>query len=219
VTDQQAKGEETPHAPAVSHSRAAGASSFHGPRLTILCAARSSIYQAFPDLDLYTKSRDAWSANPPGPVIAHPPCRCWARSWALSSLTVADRIKEMMLAFRCLSLVRRNGGILEQPAHSRLWKAANLPRPGLPQSPGQAWSLAVNQGNWNHRHSKPTWLLLCGIAPYQVAWSGFALEQPSVSVLAHLTPGQRSATPKAFALWLIQLACQAQPAPRWSSHD
>ena len=219
MTHQQAKGEDNLTAPVVSHSRATGATLSTSPRLTILCAARSSIYSAFPGLDVFTRTRDAWSAQPSGPVIAHPPCRCWSRSWALTSLTVEGRIKEMMLAFKCLALVRRHGGILEQPAFSRFWNAANLPRPGLPTQPGQDWSLSVHQGNWGHRHAKPTWLFLSGIQPCQVAWSGFTLEAPSVNILADLTPGQRSATPKAFALWLIELASHANPRRPAQFHD
>ena len=125
----------------------------------------------------------------------------------------------MMLAFHCLKLVRTFGGILEQPAHSRFWRAANLPRPGLPNHPGQEWSFSVNQGNWGHRTSKPTWLLLCGIRAESVHWSGFTLEQPSALWLADLTPGQRSATPQDFARWLVELACQSRPAPRRYQHD
>lgn len=34
------------------------------------------------------------------------------------------------LGLWCAEQVRKWGGILEQPAHSRLWEAAGLPRPG-----------------------------------------------------------------------------------------
>jgi hypothetical protein len=132
---------------------------------------------------------------------------------------VADHITERMLAFHCLRLVRQFGGVLEQPAFSGFWQAANLPRPGLPPVEGSPWSLAVNQGNWQHRHAKPTWLYLVGIDPCQVAWSGFTLELQGVRLLSRLTPGQRSATPARFASWLLALACQARRPKVSCYHD
>jgi hypothetical protein len=144
-------------------------------------------------------------------VIAHPPCRCWCRAWPLSSMSVAARIQEMLLAFECLRQVRRHGGILEQPAHSRFWNAASLPMPSAPPTPGHEWSIAVDQLNWGHRASKPTWLLLCGITPEQVTFTGWGLHIPSAATVTSLTPSQRSATPKAFAAWLIENAARGRP--------
>jgi hypothetical protein len=183
----------------------------YGRPITVLCAARSSIYQAFPGLTIYTRSKDAWSANPVGPVIAHPPCRCWSRMRGLSSLTLTERILEMMLAFHCLKLVTKRGGILEQPAFSSFWRHANLPRCGdTSRAPGM-WSLAVDQSNWGHRSTKPTWLLFCHIDPTVLLLDDWRLADVSATKCADLTPGQRSATPKDFAAFLLHAARTANP--------
>jgi len=211
MTEQEAKGEE--------HSSPGGVGPFTGHRplplpsvpITVLCAARSTVYRSFTGLAIYTRSANALNANPPGPVIAHPPCRCWSRSWARSNLTPADRITEMLLAFHCLRLVITHGGVLEHPAHSRLWPSANLPRPGdLTQAPA-LWSIAVDQANWGHRAAKPTWLLFAHVEPLDVTIDHWALASPSVSHLSALTPGQRSATPPLFAAFLVALARSAKP--------
>ena len=127
----------------------------YGRPVTILCAARSTVYRAFPGVAIYTRTADAWTARPTGPVIAHPPCRCWSRMRGLSSLTLRARILEMMLAFECLRMVTTHGGVLEQPAFSSFWRHANLPRPGDTSQAPAMWSLAVDQSNWGHRTKNP----------------------------------------------------------------
>ena len=208
---RQANREDTLTGGSVAHSRALPPPPFHASCLSVLCAARSSVYQAFPGLTIYTRAKDAWSARCPGPVIAHPPCRCWSRAFALSSLTVKDRIIEMQLGFHCLHVIQRTGGVLEQPAFSRLWSAASLPFPGdLDRAPG-SWSIAVDQANFGHRVSKPTWLWFSHIEPTVLLWPSFALAPSTQLTQQDLTPGQRSATPVQFAAFLIAAASHANP--------
>jgi hypothetical protein len=126
-------------------------------------------------------------------------------------LTLRDRITEMMLAFHCLRLVKTNGGILEQPAFSAFWSAANLPQPGSTTTAPTLWSIAVDQSNFGHRTTKPTWLLLAHIKPEDVVLRSWSLADRSTLHLADLTPGQRSATPLPFALFLLDTASTARP--------
>lgn len=179
--------------------------------ITVLCAARSSVYRAIPGLDVFTRSRDAWTARPSGPVIAHPPCRCWCRAWPLSAMTVKTRIIEMLLGMECVRLVIHNGGILEQPAHSRLWKCASLPGPSEPFAHRHAWTIELDQAQFGHRASKPTWILFSGIRPSAVNLNGWQLQQEQVRSMATMTPGQRSSSPPLFARFLVQCAASARP--------
>lgn len=183
--------------------------------VTVLCAARSSVYNSIPGLLVFDRAKDAWSAHPCGPVVAHPPCRCWSRSWARSRCTVFERIAEMLLGMECVRLVLRNGGILEHPAFSRLWACAKLPRPGRSPDAKRTWSIAIDQQNFGHRVSKPTWLLFSGVDPWSIQWDEFTLALTPNRTLDGLTPGQRSSTPLAFARWLVSVAQRAAvPRPQ-----
>lgn len=132
----------------------------------------------------------------------------------LTSIPTADRIKEMLLAFWCLRLVIRNGGVLEQPAYSRLWSAASLPRPGDTTSAPALWSIAVDQSNFGHRTTKPTWLLFAGVDPKALLFDCWSIANVDTTKLADLTPGQRSYTPAGFAAFLIAAAKQSHRARR-----
>jgi hypothetical protein len=54
-------------------------------------------------------------------------------------------------------------------------------------------------------------LLLSHIKPQNLRWPGWRLAQPTKRTLSTLTPGQRSATPQAFAALLVDLARSATP--------
>ena len=81
------------------------------------------------------------------------------------------------------------------------------------KSPGQGWSLAVNQGNWCHRHRSQRGSSYAALRRAKCPGPVHA-RSPTISLLSTLTPGQRSATPKAFAPWLIDLTCQSRPPQR-----
>lgn len=180
------------------------------PLLHILCAARSSVYHHFPALDIYDRARPAWQCHPRRPIIAHPPCRFWSRWNTRAAAPPATLISELLLGVWCAKLVTTYGGILEQPAFSRLWDAAKLPQP-TPAKHNAFWSCQVDQAQWGHPTAKPTWLYFARIHPCQVTWSGWTLANPRRLTLAHLTPGQRSATPLPFAQWLVETALHANP--------
>ena len=61
-----------------------------------------------------------------------------------------------------LEAVRRWGGVLEHPAHSKLWDALDLPKPGeLPDAFGGR-TIEVEQVRWGHVARKRTWLVAVG---------------------------------------------------------
>ena len=94
--------------------------------IAVLFARDDSRYKDFNVYDVYDMNRDARTFCKKMPVIAHPPCR----AWGMLSHMANPREGEKQLAYLALAQVRLNGGILEHPAGSRLWKEAPLPLAG-----------------------------------------------------------------------------------------
>jgi hypothetical protein len=94
--------------------------------IAVLFARDDSRYKELEGYDVYDIHRDARSYCKKMPVIAHPPCR----AWGMLSHMANPREGEKQLAYLALAQVRLNGGILEHPAGSRLWKEAPLPLAG-----------------------------------------------------------------------------------------
>jgi hypothetical protein len=124
--------------------------------------------------------------------------------------------------------VRRYGGVLEQPARSKLWEHCKLPLPGVTGLPADfGFSIAVEQVAWGHVARKPTWLWFYGVDP--------ELVQPRVGgIPTHWCSGghrcktggsappgikicsaqQRRRSPPDFAQWLVSLARQVGDLPQ-----
>lgn len=118
-------------------------------------------YAAMPGVDAWGIERDATQYAGPWPVVAHPPCKSWGSLRHLALPNQAERD----CGPRAVEQVRRWGGVLEQPAHSQLWAACGLPRPGeLPDSFG-GWSIEVSQCDFGHLARKRTWLYIVGCRP------------------------------------------------------
>ena len=171
-------------------------------RVAVLCAARNSVYHQMEDVDVYDLDRDARTFPGGLPVVAHPPCRAWS---AYCAHQAKPEPGEKELGIWCCEQLRQHGGVLEQPAHSRLFAAAKLPIPGL--RTGHLWSLAVRQSWWGHPVHKATWLCFSRI------------NQSDVEVPLRLrdtrgdrrgwqvmSKNQRSATCPEFADWLVNIA-------------
>lgn len=190
------------------------------PTINVLCVGRSTVYRQFPQVETFNKVRDVWTCHSRRPILAHPPCRFWSRWNSRAAATPSTIVNELLIGMECVRLVRANGGVLEQPAFSRLWDTAKIPRPSARFTSSAEWSIEIDQAEYGHPCSKRTWLMLCGIRPDQVTWQGFELANPRRRTLAQLTPGQRSATPPRLAVWLVFLASLARPSvqPALSVH-
>ena len=101
-------------------------------RVAVLFARRGSIYNRFAQADVFDLGRDALTFGGGCPVIAHPPCRAWGRLRHLSKHAMG----ELELAHFAVRAVRFNGGVLEHPEASTLWRVAQLPRPGTVDAVG-----------------------------------------------------------------------------------
>lgn len=179
-------------------------------------------YPRIEGVDCWDEARDARLYVGSHPVVAHPPCGPYCRVRHLY------RGAEQDCALRAIEQVRAFGGVLEQPARSRLWAVADLPPPG--QGDGVGFSLAVEQVSWGHPCRKPTWLYFVGVPAHAAVatrrtggtpthWCSGGRKRSSGSG-GLIPPGIKAAsaqmrrrTPPAFAAWLVALARSARLTP------
>lgn len=174
-------------------------------------------YRDVPDVDLWPESRDARLYAGPWPVVAHPPCNLWVNFAALNFKRYGGEHNRPGQDGGCfasaLASVRRFGGVLEHPAHSRAWAAHGLPKPvGIgwhSAAPGE-WVCEVWQSAYGHPARKRTWLFCASATEppplrwerlpgtHQVGW--FDRIKPTLS------KREASATPPAFRDALIGIA-------------
>lgn len=109
----------------------------------VLWVGIPTVYSGFRGLELYNATRDAFTFNGPGPIIAHPPCGPWGK---YKGQTFWD---DQSHGVKAMEFVHRFGGVVEQPLGSTLFRVHGKPS-------GQV--IRVNQGDYGHRSLKPTLL-------------------------------------------------------------
>jgi hypothetical protein len=164
----------------------------------------------------WDETRDARTYDGPWPVIAHPPCAPWT---TLRNLCRRDA--EKIHGAHAVDVVQRFGGVLEQPAGSKLFEMYGLPLPGHGRDADDGESYEVEQVAWGHVARKKTWLYVVGVPSIVVLrgilTGGTATHWCSASHKpgdrGETPPGikvcsaqQRRRTPVAFAEWLIEIA-------------
>lgn len=177
-------------------------------------------YPKLAGVDCWDEARDARKYDGPYPVVAHPPCGAWGNLRHLSHGAGVD------CGAIAVAQVRRFGGVLEQPAGSKLWAHCGLPTPdGGHDEFG--YSVEVCQVSWGHVARKKTWLYLVGVRGSTMRaglltggtpthWvsggrnqmrkngkQGGGVVPPGIKVCS---AQQRRRTPPLFAEWLIELA-------------
>jgi hypothetical protein len=174
-------------------------------------------YPKMSDVDCWDADRDATTYTGPHPIIAHPPCAGWG---SLAHFAAPDQRRDA-LAVLAVAQVRRWGGCLEHPQHSKLWAAADVPRPGeLPDAWG-GWTIDVNQVAWGHLAVKPTRLYFVGVprlsvqpltggTPTHVVGGGKWRAKKGEAPRKVCSAQQRRRTPPAFARWLVDIAATAR---------
>ena len=191
--------------------------------VAVLFARADSVYKTLPDCDVYDIDRDARKWPGGTPCIAHPPCRLWA---TLAHMATRARPDEKELAFIAVQFIRANGGVLEHPIKSKLWKAAGLPGIGERDEWG-GFTLQISQWCWGHKADKPTRLYVCGCKrsdvppmPFRqgpathVVNTGHGVRKGSPAFRPHCTKREREATPPPLAQWLVELAKRCRPPIR-----
>lgn len=174
--------------------------------VAVLCVARNSIYKQFSGVDCYDIDRDVrtFTGNVP---VAHPPCRAWS---AYCAHQAKPEPGEKELGPLCVEWLKVCGGVLEHPAHSRLWDYCNLPKPGAAAKNG-LWAIAVKQAWWGDNRTKSTWLLFSGVNSVSVPMRPHDPDGDRRRWQV-LSKNQRAATVPAFAKWLLDTARHAQVA-------
>jgi hypothetical protein len=170
-------------------------------KISVLFARTDSVYKTFPFCDVFDIDRDARTWAGGLPVIAHPPCRSWGRLRTFSRPAPGEHD----LAFFAVQRVRENGGVLEHPATSLLFRDAGLPAPGAGVDWCGGWTMSVPQFWFGHRADKLTWLYVVGCSPSCVPELPFVLGQASRKV-EFMSHAEREKTPEKFAVWLCDLA-------------
>lgn len=201
--------------------------------IAALYVAPDSIYKRLlGDKWCWDEHRDATKYPGHAPVICHPPCA----DYSLLSYLHKRNQARAALAVQAIRQVRQYGGVLEHPAHSRLWQECGLPPPGalaLPDEYG-GWTLEVAQYDYGHSARKMTWLYIVGIAknnippqpprrsgkPITLWQSARTGSQAYLRWMAQIremgdaiSRRKRFATPPDFADWLIQLARRIKCKP------
>lgn len=198
--------------------------------IAALFVETDGVYFGRPDVDPWDEARDARLYAGPHPIVAHPPCQRWGRFWHGSTrkphqFELGDDDGCFAAA---LQAVRKWGGVLEHPAHSKAWAWFGLTPPPatggwVPADHCGGWTCHVEQGFYGHMARKATWLYACRTPRPELRWGRgeqrlhpVALERHGyekarrIGMLA-MVGGKdktraRNATPPEFALVLLGLA-------------
>ena len=184
-----------------------------------LYVRRDSIYKDM-GVDCWDFERDARDWPGGMPCIAHPPCR----AWGVLSHMASPRPGEHHCARIAVWQIRENGGVLEHPKGSKLWKDQSLPEPGERDRWG-GWTMIVPQRWWGHPMMKETRLYILGCEPRDVPEVPYTMEPATHAMGGKWLPDikkrlgrdgviredaragkVREGTPPAFAAWLVELA-------------
>lgn len=167
-----------------------------GRNVAALFVRKKNHYAAL-GCDTYDFQRDAltWPGGTPG--IFHPPCR----SWAGLSHFAKPLIGERDLAIWAMDSARRNGGIVEHPYASRLWRETGCLGFGIRDDHGGCL-YPFYQSWFGHRAPKKSCIYVVGAKPI------FPDHLPPVMQMSVATMGvaERERTPAALAAWLVDLA-------------
>lgn len=177
--------------------------------VAVLFVRKDSIYKSFRNCDCYDKERNALNFKGGMPVIAHPPCRAWGRLFYFARPEPGEK----NLAVEAVKFVRENGGVLEHPADSKLWRELDMPK-GRDIDRYGGWTLSVNQHWFGHKAQKRTWLYIVGcesknIPEYSVNFNVIShtiCSSKKKNGKKEVTRVEREATPEKFAKWLVELA-------------
>ena len=138
-------------------------------KYTALFCRRDSDYKQRQHWDVYDADRDALTYKGSDPVVCHPPCRFWGRLSHMAGrsgkLTEQQIAKEKSLTPWSVDKIRKNGGILEHPSGSKIFKY--LPEIGETDFYG-GFVIEIDQYDFGHVANKKTKLYIVGIDPKQL---------------------------------------------------
>ena len=118
-----------------------------------LFCRKDSAYKKRPHWNVYDIDRDAKTYNGTEPVVCHPPCRAWGIMKHLAN----PRPGERELAIWSIEKIKENGGILEHPKTSGIWKYINI-----------GTTIEIDQYDFGHVAHKPTKLWIYPLMEMQL---------------------------------------------------
>lgn len=198
-------------------------------RIAALYVETNGCYFGLPGVDPWDIRRDARFYPGPHPVVAHPPCERWGR-FAEGSMTrkIHSAGNDGGCFAAALASLRRWGGVLEHPAHSKAWPTFGIEKP---QRKGWypngdepfEWVCQVEQGHYGHPARKATWLLYKGPEPPELIWGPSSQRLPAkrlaergyesarrCGAVANMSSRQRQRTPPEFRDLLLSLAASCR---------
>ena len=119
---------------------------------------------------------------------------------------------ERELALWAVEQVRANGGCLEHPSGSRLWKEANLPEEGMFSDEFGGYTVEIDQYAFGHVANKPTKIYICGCPPQKLPVIPKKYGRAAKSITGQVpgtkrcTQFEREHTPEALRQWLVEVA-------------
>lgn len=167
--------------------------------IPVLFTLPDTTYKLVDGTDCYDETRNALTWLGGCPAIFHPPCRNWGR-YSKRSLGTKE---ESELAIWAVHKVREYGGVLEHPAHSKLWPACGLPSPGKQDSYGGI-TFPINQNWFGHPCYKPTFLYIVGIKIKDIPEFPYQMNYPTQFV-QNQSKKDRMRTPLPLCRWLVDL--------------
>lgn len=140
-------------------------------------------------------------------IIAHPPCRLFSRMRSFSTAPGRERF----LAYYAIGLVRRNGGIVEHPRSSTLWKQCQVGTPLNPDHYG-GYVIHVHLHWFGFPAQKKTCLYIVGIPysklpPFPISFDAIThtVSTSKRSSLHEISKNSRSKTPLLMLDYLFQV--------------
>jgi hypothetical protein len=179
--------------------------------IAVLCAQSKSVYSRLNGqildsnskpirLEIFDVKRDAFTFSQSSQIIAHPPCRTWAKLKGFAK--PSDYEMERELARFCVRQVIANGGILEHPFDSRLFYEMGLPLGGCSNELG--FTLELPQRWFGHAMIKNTWLFCSKLDITKFEPIMLHLTEKPVMKITSLSRKAREATPVQMAIWMIK---------------
>lgn len=179
--------------------------------VAVLFTDLESVYDSIEGVETWNVEDDARSYAGPYPVVAHPPCASWSILAPLRQARWGKKIGDDGGCFEsALNSVRKFGGVLEHPRFSFAWNHFGLPDVGHTDQFG--FTLGVQQSDFGHLAQKATWLYIVGVHPLDLPLMPLRLGDVEYVVQSrspdrkHVPKWMRTATPRMFAEWLVEVA-------------
>ena len=171
-------------------------------KVVALCVHAKGHYQTLlgPE-NCWDIHRDARSYTGTDAVVAHPPCGPWGR------LSHMCKNQDAEVALHCVDHVRRCGGVLEHPAHSRLWEYCGMSRPGYFPDIYGGYTIPTTLAAFGGDVMKKTWVYV--VRPLEAVRAPFRTHIPT-STVEQQWSWERQITPIRMARWLIETAATTQ---------